>query len=100
MPPNTHEALALCKTCTVADLCKMIVQPATSHYDGVCAGEVWQHGHPITRRPVTFYVPPIADPEFIDELTSQFSLCEKCGALLAGGPCSTCSSPTNERIAP
>lgn len=41
-------ALQACSGCPVVALCRAEVRPARSHFDGVCAGEVWSNGRPVT----------------------------------------------------
>lgn len=42
--PFIYEALAYCKDCPVTALCRTVIRPQTSYYDGVAAGTVWKNG--------------------------------------------------------
>jgi hypothetical protein len=84
-PSTAGPARAFCKTCTVTDLCELVIRPASSGYDGVCADRVWYHGNDVTLTGKPVLGRP--SPTNYD----QFSLCEGCGALLCGTPCPTCN---------
>jgi len=45
--PHIYEALDYCKRCPVTALCRQVVKPSTSYYDGVAAGTVWRNGRSI-----------------------------------------------------
>jgi hypothetical protein len=40
-------ALRACELCTVRRQCEETVAPATSWFDGVCAGRLWRNGTPV-----------------------------------------------------
>jgi hypothetical protein len=37
-------ALNICKSCPYWSECEALVEPSSSHYDGICGGKVWRNG--------------------------------------------------------
>ncbi|MFE2374850.1 WhiB family transcriptional regulator [Streptomyces sp. NPDC059398] len=52
-PAEAAPALMACARCPVAQQCEDTVAPASSFFDGVCAGRLWRNGRTVAlvRRP-------------------------------------------------
>lgn len=46
---NAQPALDYCRGCDLWNDCSFYVRPSTSHFDGVCAGAVWENGKRIAQ---------------------------------------------------
>ncbi|MET9529650.1 MULTISPECIES: WhiB family transcriptional regulator [unclassified Streptomyces] len=50
-PVEAAAALTACARCPVAQQCEETVAPASSWFDGVCAGRLWRNGRTVALTP-------------------------------------------------